>query len=312
LMTPSYGGGHSWNPMAYSPLTGLVYIPTMEQWMVESRLPDGQYKFVLGQSTLGAGVAGYPELRKELNALAESRDKGYMLAWNPVLQKEAFRIPYPHPANGGTLVTGGNLLVEGTINKTLAVYQADSGNKLWEMPVGSVPVAGPMTFAVDGKQYIAVNAGWNSAIVHELNTPSNPFTVAPAYLVVFTLGAKGVALPAAPPSDSIQDPPSDPQPLDQIEAGAAIYSTHCAICHGQNAVGGVKDLRFLTPERHAEFFDIVLGGKLKKDGMESFEDKLSKDQVAQIHSYLIARAQEDWQPNFSRPRQKTPNPLPQR
>jgi quinohemoprotein ethanol dehydrogenase len=251
---------------------------------------------------LGAGVAGYTELRKELNALAESRDKGYLLAWNPVLQQEAFRIPYPHPANGGTLVTGGNLLVEGTINKTLAVYRADNGKKLWEMPVASVPVAGPMTYAVNGKQFIAVNAGWNSAIVHELNTPAHPFSVAPAVLLVFTLGATGVTLPPAPPSDSLPDPPSEPQPSDQVEAGAAIYSANCAICHGQNAVGGVKDLRFLSAERHAEFFDIVLGGKLKREGMESFQDKLSKEQVAQIHAYLIARAQEDWQPNFSKPR----------
>ncbi len=81
LMTPSYGGGHSWNPMSYSPLTGLVYLPTMEQWMVESRLPEGQYKYVLGQSTLAAGVNNYADLRKQLNAAPEmQRDKGYLLA----------------------------------------------------------------------------------------------------------------------------------------------------------------------------------------------------------------------------------------
>ena len=97
--------------MSYSPLTGLVYIPTMEQWMVESRVAEGQFKFVLGQTTLGAGVNNYPELRKQLNAEAESRDKGYMLAWDPVHQREAFRIPYPHPGNGGILTTAGNLLV---------------------------------------------------------------------------------------------------------------------------------------------------------------------------------------------------------
>ena len=301
LMTPSYGGGHSWNPMSYSPLTGLVYIPTMEQWMVESRLPDGQFKFVLGQPTLGAGVA-YTDLRKELNAEAETRDKGYMLAWNPVLQKEAFRIPYPHPANGGTLVTAGNLLIEGTINKTLAVYRADNGAKLWEMPVESVPVAAPMTYEVNGKQYIAVNAGWNSAIVHQLSTPEHPFNVSPAFLVVFTLGAKGVELPPAPPSESLPDPPSEPQSAAQVEAGAAIYSANCAVCHGQNAAGGVKDLRFLTPQRHAEFNDIVLGGKLQKEGMIGFQGRLTEEQVAQVHAYLINRAQEDWQPNFMKPR----------
>ncbi len=304
LMTPSYGGGHSWNPMSYSPLTGLVYIPTMEQWMVESRLPEGQYRFVLGQSTLGAGVGNDPQLRKQLNELAESRDKGYLLAWDPVLQKEAFRIPYPHPANGGTLVTAGNLLVQGTIDRTLAIYRADDGRKLWEMPVESVPVAGPVTFEAAGRQYIAVNAGWNSAIVHGLNTPAAPFSVGPARLVVFALDANGPKLPPAPPAGSLPEPPTDQQSVERAQSGAALYSTHCATCHGQNVVGGVKDLRYMTPERHAQFLDIVLGGLLKQAGMESFGDRLTPEQAGDIHAFLITRAQEDWQPDFTRPRRK--------
>jgi len=305
LMTPSYGGGHSWNPMSYSPLTGLVYIPAMEQWMVESRLPPGQYKFVLGQSTLGAGVNNYPELRKQLNAAPEMRsDKGYLLAWDPIAQHEAFRIPYPHPGNGGTLVTAGNLLIEGTINRTLAVYRADNGAKLWEMPVESVPVAGPMTYEVNGTQYIAVNAGWNSAIVRGLHDDPEPFNVGPANLIVFALDAKGPKLPPAPPVASIPEPPSDPQPVEQVQVGAVLYSEQCAVCHGQNAVGGVKDLRYLSPDTHAQFLDIVLGGKLEDKGMESFRDRLSPEQAQSIHAYLIQRAQEDWQPDFTRPRRK--------
>ena len=305
LMTPSYGGGHSWNPMSYSPLTGLVYLPTMEQWMVESRLPDGQYKYVLGQSTLAAGVNNYAELRKQLNAAPEMKhDKGYLLAWDPVHQREAFRIPYPNPGNGGTLTTAGNLLVEGTINRTLAIYRADNGKKLWEMPIESVPVAGPMTYEVDGTQYIAVNAGWNSAIIHALHDGPEPFNVGPANLVVFKLDAQGVTLPPAPPAASIPEPPTDPQPVEQVEAGAVLYSAQCAVCHGQNAVGGVKDLRYLSPERHAEFMDIVLGGKLKAQGMVGFSDRLNTQQVQSIHAYLIQRAQEDWQPDFTKPRRK--------
>jgi quinohemoprotein ethanol dehydrogenase len=305
LITPSPGGGHSWNPMSYSPLTGLVYIPTLEQWMVVSRLPDGQFKFVLGQTTLGAGVNNYPELRKQLNAEAAKRDKGYTLAWDPVHQKEVFRIPYPHPINGGILTTAGNLLVQGTINRTLAIYRADNGKKLWEMPVGSVPVAGPMTYEAGGKQYIAVNAGWNSAIVHGLHDdPEHPFSVSSANLVVFALDAKGVTLPPAPPAQSLPEPPSEQQDPQQVQAGAALYAAQCAVCHGQNAAGGVKDLRYLTPEKHAQFMDIVLGGKLKKEGMESFADRLTPDQVKSIHAYLISRAQEDWQPDFMHPRRK--------
>jgi quinohemoprotein ethanol dehydrogenase len=218
-----------------------------------------------------------------------------------VKQQEAFRIPYPHPANGGTLVTAGNLLVEGTIAKTFAIYRADNGKKLWEMPVESVPVSGPMTYAIGGTQYIAVNAGWNSAIVHRLNEPT-PFFVGPAFLLVFKLDAQGLSVPAAPPPGSIEPPPTDAQPADKVEAGALLYSQQCATCHGQNATGGVKDLRFLSAEKHAQFPDIVLGGKLKEKGMESFADRLSAQQVDAIHSYVISRGQEDYQPDFTRPR----------
>jgi quinohemoprotein ethanol dehydrogenase len=92
----------------------------------------------------------------------------------------------------------------------------------------------------------------------------------------------------------------------QIEpAGAGLFSADCAVCHGQNAVGiDKKDLRHLTPQLHAQFNDIVLEGKLKALGMAPFKDILTTEQVAQIHAYVIARAQEDWQPDFMHPRQQ--------
>ena len=246
-----------------------------------------------------------PELRKTLNKEAEERDKGYMLAWDPVRQQEAFRIPYAHPGNGGTMTTAGNLLVDGTIERSFAIYRADNGKKLWEMPVGSVPVAGPISYSVNGRQYIAVNAGWNSAIVHGLDAGGKTFSVAPARLLVFALDAKGVTLPPAPLAVSIPEPPTDPQPQALVDAGAGLFSSNCAICHGQNAVGiDRKDLRHLTPELHAQFNDIVLGGKMKAAGMASFKDLLSPAQVAAIHAFVIARAQEDWQPDFLHPRRQ--------
>jgi quinohemoprotein ethanol dehydrogenase len=148
-----------------------------------------------------------------------------------------------------------------------------------------------------------VNAGWNSAIVARLSTPEKPFSFSEARLLVFAIGGKD-KLPPAVDTASIEPPPPQPQAPEAVKSGAVLYSTHCAICHGQNAVGGVKDLRFMAGEKHTQFFDIVLDGKLKAGGMQSFADKLSHDQAAEIHAYLIARAQEDWQPDFSRPRRK--------
>jgi quinohemoprotein ethanol dehydrogenase len=303
LMTPTTA--HNWNPMSYSPLTGLVYIPALEQWMVISRLPQDEFKFVLGRSTLGAAVSNYPELRKQMSEAVQSRDKGYLLAWDPVKQQEAFRIPSDPPTNGGTLVTAGNLLVQGTIHKTLAIYRADNGKKLWEQPVQSVPVAGPISYSVRGKQYIAVNAGWNNAILHGLNNGPTPFSVAPAKLVVFALDAKGVTLPPAPPPEAITPPPTAHQPEDEVREGAALFSANCAICHGQNAVGvGPRDLRYLNAQAHADFKAIVLDGKFKDRGMAPFAGVLTPDQVEAIHAFVISRGQEDWQPVFLPPPRK--------
>lgn len=299
LITPGYGGGHNWNPMSYSPKTGLVYIPLIEGYAVQSIVEDDDFKFELGRTTLNAGYKNDPDLRKKLQKEAADREKGYLLAWNPVTQREAFRIPYSHAGNGGTMTTAGNLLVQGTIGKTFAVYRADNGKKLWEMPVGSVPVSGPITYMVQGKQYIAVNVGWNSAIVSNLTNPDgSPFSYAPARLMVFALDANGVTLPPQPPSDDIVDPPATRISPEARARGEALYARNCQVCHGANAMGGAKDLRHMKPETHADFLAIVRGGKRAALGMPSFADRLTQEEADAIHSYLIARAQEDWQPNF--------------
>ena len=84
---------------------------------------------------------------------------------------------------------------------------------------------------------------------------------------------------------------------DQVEQGARLYARTCAICHGQNAVGGMKDLRHMTPDTHKEFNDIVLGGKRVQKGMASFADILSKEDADAIHAFVTARANEDWGQN---------------
>jgi quinohemoprotein ethanol dehydrogenase len=73
-----------------------------------------------------------------------------------------------------------------------------------------------------------------------------------------------------------------------------LFGQTCAVCHGQSAIGGVKDLRHMTKETHAAFLDIVLRGKYQAKGMASFADILKPEDAEAIHAYLIARANEDW------------------
>ncbi|HEX7711400.1 MAG TPA: PQQ-dependent dehydrogenase, methanol/ethanol family [Sphingomonadaceae bacterium] len=296
LMLPAWMAGHTWHPMSYDPQTGLVYLSAQEQGSVYARLPDGQYHYRPGPGVTNTGedYGNDPELRKKLQAEAVATEKGYLLAWNPATHSEAWRIPYPTPGSGGVLTTAGNLLIQGTIEKELAIYRADNGKKLWSMNIDQAPVAGPITYMIDGVQYIAINAGWGGSPVMNLNK-NGPFRTATAKLLVFRLDAKGVTLPPMPAVAAIPRPPRLTAPEAQVAQGRALYGANCSKCHGDDAIGGVKDLRWLTADEHARFQDIVLGGVLADKGMASFKDVLTKDQVDAIHAYLISRANDDYQ-----------------
>jgi quinohemoprotein ethanol dehydrogenase len=299
LMTPTWMAAHTWHPMAYSPLTGLVYFSAQEQWAVQARVSEEDFRFVPFRSNSGLSYTSQPERRRELQAIADSREKGYLLAWDPVKQEEAFRVPYPYPGSGGVLATAGNILVEGTINRTLAVYRATDGAKLWEMPTQTVAIAGPMTYEIDGVQYIAVNVGWGGSPVAGLAAENPPVRFGPARLLVFKLDAKGVELPPMPPPSEVPRPPPLRASEAQIIQGRRLFGETCSRCHGENAIGGLKDLRFMTPEARAEFNAVVLEGTRKDKGMVGFSDILSSDDVAAIEAYLIARANEDYQDHIA-------------
>jgi quinohemoprotein ethanol dehydrogenase len=112
---------------------------------------------------------------------------------------------------------------------------------------------------------------------------------------VFKLGGTRELPPLAATSTALV---TEPPPLMASEAtvkrGAELFGNNCAVCHGQLAVGGVKDLRFMDAKTHASFDDIVLNGIRADRGMASFARLLTREDADAIHAYLISRAQEDW------------------
>jgi quinohemoprotein ethanol dehydrogenase len=204
-------------------------------------------------------------------------------------------VPLPRHGNGGVLTTAGNLVIEGTTKQTLSIFRATDGELLWEMPVQTSPVAGPITYLIEGEQYIAVNAGFGGGAAQIERSTGIARNSAEARLLVFKLGATA-ELPPLAEADALPVP--NPPPLRASEAavqrGAQVYAQTCAQCHGQLAVGGVKDLRFMSAETHAAFDRIVLEGMLADRGMGSFASLLTEQQVTDVHAYLIARANEDW------------------
>ena len=110
---------------------------------------------------------------------------------------------------------------------------------------------------------------------------------------MFKLGGTA-KLPPPPPKAAIPRPPPLRAPEAQVAKGRELYGANCSKCHGENAIGGVKDLRFMTAETHAQFAHIVLKGTRADKGMASFAGQLSPEDVEAIHAYLIARGNEDY------------------
>jgi mono/diheme cytochrome c family protein len=212
--------------------------------------------------------------------------KGFTLAWDPIANKEVWRIPHGGPWNGGVLTTAGNLLVEGTEDGNFVVYRASTGERLWSMPIGTGAVAGPMTYSVDGEQYIAVSAGWSGSLVI-IGGGLSAIHDAPTRMLVFKLGGSAV-LPSTAPR-AIPAPPPQTASDDTLVKGEAAYNKTCRICHGGNLISGgmTPDLRFMSIETHRQFEAIVLGGARADRGMASFADVVSVDDTQAIHAYII-------------------------
>jgi quinohemoprotein ethanol dehydrogenase len=290
LLAPGPGGAHNWQPMSYDPRTGLVYIPAQEHWGVYP-LGAGRPESPPGEATLKERSAKSAEYWK----IAEQREHAWLSAWDPIAQREVWRVPHSRPGSGGVLSTAGNLVIQGTPDKTLSVYRADTGELLAALPTENAPVAGPISYMLDGVQYIAINAGWGGGMaLVEMSQGKPPLQNGPARLLVFKLDGQAKLPPFTPNPVARVEPPLARAPEAQVRAGADLYNTKCAVCHGKNVRGGIKDLRWISRDTHAHFSDIVLGGQRADKGMPNFKGELDSTQVAAIHAYVVARSNEDF------------------
>ncbi len=294
LVAPGPGGAHNWFPMAFSPRTGLAYFPAYQSAFVYALQPGWQPQPMRSNSGWGgfAGAAG--QRRMELMEEANAIERAWLTAWDPVRQEAAWQVELPRHGNGGVMVTASDLVFEGTTRQTFAAFDARDGTLLWEYPTQSAPVAGAISFAVDGEQYVAINAGWGGGAAQIERGAGIELPRAPARLLVFRLGGD-VQLP--PLADQASAPP-EPPPLraseQVVQRGARLFAETCAVCHGQNAIGGVADLRHMDADAHGLFNRIVLDGLYLEKGMARFDDLLDEEEVEAIHAYVIARANEDW------------------
>lgn len=294
LVAPGPGGAHNWFPMAFSPRTGLAYFPAYQSAFVYALQPDWQPQPMRSNSGWGGYTGEAGRIRGELMAEAGEIEKAWLTAYDPVRQQIAWQVELPRHGNGGVMVTASDIVFEGTTKQTFSAFDARTGSILWEYPTQSAPVAGSITYELDGVQYIAVNAGWGGGAAQIERGAGIEMPRAPARLLVFRLGGN-VALPPLPAQAAA---PSEPPPLraseENVQRGAQLFAQTCSVCHGANAIGGVADLRHMDAETHGKFNQIVLEGLYLDKGMGRFDDLLDQEQADAIHNYLIARANEDW------------------
>jgi quinohemoprotein ethanol dehydrogenase len=280
---PSTLGGHNWHPMSFNPQTGLVYIPAQEIPIVHGL--DSEWKYRPGAWNTGTDFTLVDSFPREIVS-------GHLLAWDPVAQKEVWRVQYPGPWNGGTLTTAGNLVFQGTARGSFAAYRASDGKLLWEAPAGTGIVAAPVSFELDGVQHVAVMAGWGGAFALVGGDAAAAAGVRnnAGRLLVFRLGGTA-ELPGFEASAVAVAPIAESPDAKLVKRGSDVFHRWCAVCHGFGAIGGgvLADLRRSDPKVYAILPDVVLRGAYRGKGMPSFEKWLGADDVAAIRAYLVSR-----------------------
>lgn len=288
LIWPGSGGVHNWQPMAYSPDTGLVYIPARE-------LPGYYNDKGFDAQTYDMDRDGPLGIHAFTDDIPKNAGSSSLLAWNPVLQKKAWRVPTPGATPGGVMATHGGLVFEGQADGRFIARDVDSGQALWTFDMGVGTQAPPISYSVNGKQYVSILTGWAGGVMVLGSLSAQHGWVGrdhPRRLLSFALDGNA-QLPPSPP-------PSIPKPIDdsafkvdtvKADKGKQIYM-RCTICHGSGVVAGgfAPDLRASpVPLSAAAFKTVVHDGALVGRGMPVFAE-LSDDDLEDLRHYIRQRA----------------------
>jgi quinohemoprotein ethanol dehydrogenase len=272
--------------MAYSPKTQLVYVPVNEKaasWR-DLGVDDGKWRQMMppGSAQTAAWLDLYPAVKDPLDGTSK------LIAWNPVSQKAAWSQSTPGPLTGGVMATGGNLVFSGNLDGMFNAYNAASGKLAWSFHAHTPVIAPPISFSVQGTQYITVLAGPGTSASF-LGRPMEPFssdyrTIERRVLTFSLSGRASLPESASREVTPVEDPGYQPDP-DRAQGGALIFAGNCILCHGFDAVSSG-----FAPDLDA-FMQVVKHGALATNGMPMFGE-LSDEQVRDLRAYLRSQAAE--------------------
>jgi quinohemoprotein ethanol dehydrogenase len=284
---PGPFGAHNWHPMSFNPVTGLVYLPAQNvpinladnrDWSADTHRP-GEPHSNLGWNTSVIANAKAPQ----------SKPFGRLIAWDPVARKEAWRQEHISPWNGGTLTSAGNLVFQGTADGRFIAFDATTGEKLWSSPVGTGIVAAPITYLVDGTQYVSIAVGWGG--VYGLMQRAAE-RLGPGRVYTYALGGKA-PLPEIAEYNLgalVSGVKYDPA---HVADGLGLYVSNCVFCHGVPGVdrgGNIRNLGYVRPEVLANLDEHLFNPPMAGQGMPDFTGKLTADEVTRIQAFIQATA----------------------
>jgi quinohemoprotein ethanol dehydrogenase len=285
---PGVRGAHSWLPQSFSPKTGLLYIPVIEG---ASTIGDEGLDLANLPPALGMGAMMDPD-----PDLPGAR-KSFLKAWDPVAQKERWRIALPGNWPGGVLSTAGGLVFQGRLDGYLVAYDARDGKELWRFATGAPVVAPPISYRLGSTQYVTVITG-NGAGGGGLFSPENAKLDSDYYLprqvLTFALNGKA-SLPKRDPAlarPPLDDPGFVPDPA-LLEAGGRAFG-ECMTCHGMQALAAGSGPNLRTSPlilNDAAFRSVVKEGALVPAGMPRFPE-MDDATLEAIRHYLRLRAQQ--------------------
>jgi alcohol dehydrogenase (cytochrome c)/quinohemoprotein ethanol dehydrogenase len=279
--------------MSYSPRTGLVYMPIHSANFVYGH--DAHFKPQRMGTNLGVDFSGNAPASAKAAEEALASARGRLIAWDPIAQKEVWRVERAGPANGGALSTAGGLVFQGTGMGEFTALDETTGKTLWSTSVQTGVTAAPISYQVDGKQYVALMVGSGASwgmIGGDANIKGNNLPNK-SRLLVYALGGKATLPPLPPLPERTLSPPPATAPAATVAAGAASYGMYCSNCHGNGAVslGILPDLRYSGALQSAETWRfVVLEGGLERNGMASFAPVLDEEKAQAIRAFVIAQA----------------------
>ncbi len=281
FLKPGGQGAHAWHPMSFDPHTGLVYFSAIDTQGTMQAAKTYTYQPMGANTGLTFGAPRGMQIR----ARPQTPVQSHLIAWDPVRQHEVWQSQPLGRIGAGTLATAGGLVFQGTTDGRFIAYSAADGKVLWSTDAQTGVVAGPMSFAIEGEQYIAEEVGYGLVSYGESNL---------SRVLVFKLGGTASLPPAPPPPPPpVLNPPPSTASAATIQAGQAQFESHCAMCHDPPAANRsvFPDLRYSPALNSAAAFDaIVLGGVFQTNGMASFKGRLTEPQVQSVRAYMIDRA----------------------